>query len=102
MIDALMRVHQWLALPRFDLDEELFEIYAVVNWSMALGLVTHFSWIFLFAALGVPSLALLNVVSVVCFTSTHSSWHLSMLTPNGLGVAGIRSMPDRARFDIFK
>lgn len=63
----LRRLHQWIAIPKLDLTEEQFELYAVTNWAMAIGLVSHLMFIPLFWVLEAPTLSLVNVGSVLCF-----------------------------------
>lgn len=67
MASALLRLHRWIAQPRFELPEEQFELYAMTNWAMALGLASHVTFIPLFVLLEVPILAAVNVVSMGCF-----------------------------------
>jgi len=70
LLGALKRAHGWISRPRIPLEEEYFEIYGMTNYTMTLGLVSHIFFVPLFWFLGVPFLALYNLLSVAVFTAT--------------------------------
>lgn len=61
------RLHRFIAVPTVELEEKYYELYAVTNWAMAIGLVSHASFIPMFWLLGAPQLAVVNVGSAACF-----------------------------------
>ncbi len=66
-LQPFLAFHRWLTTPSTRLDEVNFELFAMTNYTMTLGLVAHLSFIPLFLWLGSVPLALFNIVSVAIF-----------------------------------
>ncbi len=63
----LVAAHRFLATPPEGLDADRQDVFALVNWCLALALATHATYIVLFYNVGVMPLAIFNVGSVLLF-----------------------------------
>lgn len=62
-----IRVHRWLAQPVVALTDDEFEEYAVTNYALTAGLVTHSVFIPLFWLVGALYMSAVNILSVAFY-----------------------------------
>ena len=67
MKDLLLRIHQWITIPKVRPREMDRIDYAITAWASIIGMGTHAFWVVLFYALGDTLLSTVNIASTAIF-----------------------------------
>ncbi|MEC9071880.1 MAG: histidine kinase dimerization/phospho-acceptor domain-containing protein, partial [Myxococcota bacterium] len=69
MKNQLLRIHQWITIPKARIQEMDRIDYAITAWASIIGMCTHASWIVLFYVLGDTVLSAINIASTAIFVA---------------------------------